>query len=340
MKKQLALLIVLTFLTYSLMPATSSAATINTGNNAKVLVYYSTPQGVNGVWDDTAAARVFAQYDYVVFGGSIANPSDGYYPSTVNIINKIHGLNPNTKVFGYVDLGVKTNNYPMSTLQVKIDMWKTMGVNGIFLDDAGYDFYVPRTRLNDTLDYIHGKGLSAVVNAWNPDDVMGNAVDSVYNPNGASTHIGARDFYFMESFLVNTKAYANTDHYALLYRVKRKADKAVQYRKALGVKLLSINIVDYSIFSGAQIDHFFKMAETAALIYSLDGYGMSGINYGTSGPNYRVVRSFNYRPDYNNYYTTDVSTQANSTKLDTSLTEIKRLQVVLHSQPGTHWYLQ
>ena len=57
-----------------------------------------------------------------------------------------------------------------------------MGVHGVFLDEAGYDFGVTRVRQNAIVDYIHGRGLQAFVNAYNPDDVFSG--DPLVLPNG------------------------------------------------------------------------------------------------------------------------------------------------------------
>jgi hypothetical protein len=149
--------------------------TLSAQSGNKLLIYYATPKLVNNVRDDYAAAAIFAKYNYVVFGAGLESPTHSYHESTKNIIRIIHSLNPSTVIFGYVDLGVTTNNFPLETMQAKALQWKSMDINGVFLDDAGYDFQTPRSRLNHMLDFLHSNQLSGFVNAWNPDDVMGSA---------------------------------------------------------------------------------------------------------------------------------------------------------------------
>ncbi|WP_028402789.1 hypothetical protein [Ectobacillus panaciterrae] len=299
----------------------------------KVLIYYGTPQGVNHVWDDDLAAQIFAEYDYIVFGAGLEDPNSPFYLSTKNIISNIHSINPNAIVFGYIDLGVTTNNFSLYDIENMTDQWELISADGIFLDDAGYDFGVSRDRLNSTLDYIHSKNMFTTVNAWNADDVMSDQVDLTYNPFGIPTHMGIQDFYLLESFFVNTDAYASNEGYASNTDYKMRGDSAVYYRNTLGVKMLATNIVDYSMYSNANIRKFFKMSETAAAIFSLDGYGLSPLEYSASGPSINVVRPMDYAIDYMSYYTTNVSYQVSR-----NFMKFTRGNIILYSKLGNHWY--
>ncbi|SDW66515.1 hypothetical protein [Paenibacillus sp. CF384] len=314
--------------------AQDTATSTQSGN--KLLIYYATPKLVNNLGNDAAAAAVFAKYDYVVFGAGLDSPTHSYHVSTQNIIQLIHSLNPSTKIFGYVDLGVSTNNFPTGVLQTKIMQWKQMGVNGIFLDDSGYDFLTPRERLNTTLDFIHNNQLSGFVNAWKPDDVLGSAVTSM-NPTGAPTHMGRNDFYLLESFVVNTAtsntAYKSNGGYALSSAMKQRGDKVIQYKKQLGVKMLAINIVDYSVYTNDQIAKFFQMAEVGSLIFGLDGYGVTGSYYSASGANRFIVRDHAYNTNYNNLLSKFPGYTAN-----TAQTEFARAGFKLHNEPSSHWW--
>jgi hypothetical protein len=299
----------------------------------KVLIYYGTPQGVNNLWDDDLAAQIFAKYDYIVVGAGLEDPNSPFYVSTTTIISNIHAIKPNAIVFGYIDLGVTTNNFSLSDIQKRTDQWESIGADGIFLDDAGYDFGVSRDRLNTALDYIHSKNMFTIVNAWNADDVMSDQVDLTYNPSGMPTRMGTQDFYLLESFFVNTDAYAPNKGYASNTDYKMRGDSAVYYRNTLGVKMLATNIVDYSTYSDADIQKFFKMSETAAAIFSLDGYGLSPLEYSASGPSVNVVRSMDYAIDYMSYYTTNVSYQVSR-----NFAKFTRGNIILYSTLGNHWY--
>lgn len=299
----------------------------------KLLIYYGVPQLVNHSRNNELAAQVFSRYDYIVFGADLENLDNEFHTSTKNIISDIYAKNPNAIVFGYIDLGVSTNNFPFSDIKNRTDQWASMGAKGIFLDDAGYDFQVPRDRLNTSLEYIHSMNMSAFVNAWNADDIMADLVDPIFNPSGTPTQMGSKDFYLLESFFVNTSAYESNDGCAANGDYKTRGDTAVYYRNKLGVKMLATNIVDYSSYSGAQVRKFFKMSETAAAIFSLDGYGLSPLEYSASGTSANIVRSFKFAADYMSYYEKDVSYEVSP-----DYAQFTRGNIILYSVPGNHWY--
>ena len=51
-----------------------------------------------------------------------------------------------TTAFGYIDLGVTTQDLPLTEVYARIDEWKATGAQGIFLDDFGYDYGTTRDR--------------------------------------------------------------------------------------------------------------------------------------------------------------------------------------------------
>ena len=276
-------------------------------NNHRLMVYYGTPQGVNGLWDDDLAAQVFSRYDFIVFGEGLQDSAHTYHTSTINIVSKIHELNPNAKIFGYIDLGVSTNNFTQVEMEGFTDDWVNLiGADGIFLDDAGYDFLVSRTRQNDIIDYIHDTyEFPVFINAWVPDDVMSSAVDATYNPGGDATSLGEDDYYLLESHLVNDQAYSAQNGYATPFDLKTKSDTCITYRQTLGVKMMAINQLEFTSFADAEIDKFFRMAEMAAMIFGLDGYGMVAYQYSALAPNQNVVRTFDFDPRYDRYFNED-----------------------------------
>lgn len=288
------------------LSGTVTASTVSTNRvyqrPYRLLTFYGVPQGVNNVWNDDAAAQTFSRWDYVVFGTGAESPNNVYYASTLNIISKMHSLNANEKVFGYIDVGVTTENLSITAMETQVDQWKTIGADHIFFDVAGYDYQVPRSRLNTMLDYVHSKGMNAMVNSFIPDDVMGSAVNASYNPTGTPTHMGSGDFYTLESWVVNTSGYSSHNGFAIMSDIKTRADSATNYRKSLGVKIVTINSADYSSLTDEQINKYFQMVQAASIIYSLDAYGLGAINYSATGANTDVVKTFEYDPNYSNYY--------------------------------------
>lgn len=302
----------------------------------KLCVFYGVPQGVNSLFDDNQAAQVFARYDYVVFGAGLEDPGNAYHASTINMISIMRGLNPGIQVFGYVDIGVTTGNFTIAQMQTFVDQWATMGINGIFFDVAGYDFHVPRSRLNTMIDYVHSKGLGGFVNAFNPDDVMGSAVDPTYNPTGTPTKMDYRDFYLLESWVCNTDAYTSNNGFATMFDIKTRADKARAYRISLGVRIQTINVVNVTSTSRADTETFFKMVEAASLIFGIDGYGIGSSFYGSSGPD---AQKLNTTPQYSPLFPRIFSPFAPYT-INGSFTEVTRydLGVVMHADYVTHTF--
>ena len=49
------------------------------------------------------------------------------------------------------------------------------------------------------LDYIHDKGVRAMMNAWSMADALKPAVDASYNPSGVASHADSRDVYLLEA---------------------------------------------------------------------------------------------------------------------------------------------
>lgn len=303
----------------------------------KLLIYYGTPQGVNGKYENNYAAQTFSRWDYVVFGAGLEDPGNVYNSSTQTIISKMHSLNAQVKVFGYIDVGVTTGNYSISQLQTFVNQWKTIGADSIFMDVAGYDFHVSRSRLNTILDYIHGQGMNAIVNAFTPADVMGSNVDATYNPTGTPTHMNASDFYLLESWVVNTSSYTTHNGFAITSDIKTRGDSATSYRSSLGVKILSVGVVDYSSYTDEQITRYFKMNEAASMAFSLDGYGIGATNYSSIAPNVNVAKNFEYNPTYPQFYNTTAPYTINN-----AWTEITRpdIDLTFHNDfsTSTFWY--
>lgn len=145
-----------------------------------------------------------ARYQLVVLGSGLEDPSHGDHANVLIIVPRILGLNSGCVVFGYVDTA-----QPQADFEARVDQWETVGVNGIFMDQAGYDFGTPSTNkrkvFNDKVAYIHGRNMKVFANAWNPDHVLGTVNDPSY-PNSTwnqplrATNLDATDWYLMESF--------------------------------------------------------------------------------------------------------------------------------------------
>lgn len=260
----LSLLAVLIIFVVSLIlfPQPAQAVLAN-GFPERLAIYYGYPSLVNqSAGNLTLASDVFNDYDLVIFGNGIDSPSHQDHLNTQSIINNIRET---TRVYGYVDLcaegGSFCSNLTLSEIQARTDRWAAMGAVGIFLDQAGYEYGVSRSRLNSAVDYIHSKGLSAFVNTWNPDDIFSSDVHPTLNPSGTTTLLNGNDYALDESFAVTLSQWQ--DPVFLI----NKANKELAYKKQFGTKIATVNtLAQNGSFDQAQFDYVWWMT----LLYGFD----------------------------------------------------------------------
>ncbi len=266
-------------------------------------VYYGYPSLVNGSTTIAQAVDVFNDYHMVVFGGAIA---DGDHEDEQNTRSIIQNLGVATKVFGYVDLGVTTLNHNETELKRRIDLWKDMGADGIFLDDAGLDFGVDRQRLNWALDYIHNNAnLVAFVNAHNPDDVFGGGNHTV--------KMLPSDWYLIESFQIIEGEYYSSSGLTLLHD---KYKKVLRYSKKYGTNVATLTTsLANSDYSNAKIDYTWW--STAAYGFGAMGWGEPVFSANSSLP--RRVRP-SPSPAPVNFNSFDPEVNAGNTEIERVMT--------------------
>lgn len=225
----------------------------------RLAIFYGWPSTVNATYTVAGAIAVFKQYDIIVFGSGLESPTHGDHANTVAIIA---GLPKRVAVYGYVDspLGIATTG-------PSIDAWAAMGVAGIFCDEFGYDFSMTRALQNTLVDYIHGKNLSAFVNAWNPDDAFAPSGDTL-------THLGANDWFLAESYQIINDSYQTTDDW------RSRSDKLKNYKKATGTSIATVTTtqLDSTLFDQGKFD--FAYFSTA--IYGFDAFGWGEKNFSAS----------------------------------------------------------
>jgi hypothetical protein len=113
----------------------TSVSTSNVNVPKRLGIYYGSPslvQDTNGNLSE--AIDIFNQFDLIVFGDGIASPSHDDYNNTQIIIQALNNFGKLT--FGYVDLGVTTQNLSISEMQIIVNNWTIMGIQGIMWDDA------------------------------------------------------------------------------------------------------------------------------------------------------------------------------------------------------------
>ena len=233
-----------------------------------LLIYYGYPSSINGTPTIAQAAAVFGQYDMAVIGDGLQDgPGDPLphedHANTVAIIS--HAATENTLFFGYIDLGVYTDNHSLSEIYRRVDAWQEMGIDGIFLDDFGYDYGVTRVRQNAAVSYVHSKGLPVCANGWFPDDMFGNIVNSS-NPSGTPTQLGATDYYLSESHQVSEGTLISESSW------QTKANQLQTYQNQLGFEIISITTND-EINQYDQNEFFYAWYSAALYGHYATGWG-------------------------------------------------------------------
>ena len=263
----------------------------------KLTIFYGVPISVNNTWDINKAARYFMYYDTIVLGANLQDPEHEEYTSTKEIIRIIKREKARMEIFGYIDIGVTTNDYSLDKIFKMINDWKVLNVDGLLLDNCGFINETPRERLNAVVDYAHDHGLKVMVNSWSIDDVLSDEVEPLYNPKGLKSHITAGDYYLNESFVVNTVAYKDNDGFQDTLDIKIKSERAIRYRVTKGIKIAAIGIIRYHDFLNEKIEFYFKMMETLALIYSYDSYGISDYMYAATSAALKFPKYFEPKCD-------------------------------------------
>ena len=253
-------------------------------------VYYGWPGSLNSAtlgWGVSQAKIDFInQYDLIVLGGGLEDPGHGDYANTAALAPGVHS---SVEAFGYVNLG-NTDSFSVATMRGKIDQWVALGVEGIFLDEFGFDFWggtdaEMRTRQNTMIDYIHSKGISAFVNAWDPDDIF---IKEAGNP----TTLTNGDYYLAESYVFNSNGMVSFANHLV------KTQKIRAAKDSTGVKALGLSTT--LDVSGDFEQSDFDFMAIAAQLEGLDGVSWGTLNFSASGADNAVMPYRSFSSQYNN----------------------------------------
>lgn len=266
-----------------------------------VLIYYGYPSLINGAnGDRTQAAQTFGNYDIVILGDGLADSTHPDYENTVHIVRD--SALASTRLFGYVDLGVSTQNLNFGDIQYRINFWRdALQADGIFLDDFGYDFDTSRERQNFAIDYAHSLGLPVIANGYFVDDVFSSDVDADFNPNGVATHLTAADLYLFESYQIQEGSAVSGATW------RAKADALDVYRESLGIQVLAVTTNDAdNTFSQSQFDYGWY----SALLDGYEGFGWGEYQFSSVNSS----APFRPRPSVNpgTSFLSDITTSGNA----------------------------
>lgn len=133
-------------------------------------IFYGWPSLVNGAGGDPGrAAEEFARFEAVVFGD--ATPTVAGDPRGAAVARRLQGR---CRVYGYLSLGTGPGqpDWALADIRRRLAAWAEWGADGVLLDCAGRDFGVTPDRLALGIDAVHQLEMDAVVNAWDPEDLV------------------------------------------------------------------------------------------------------------------------------------------------------------------------
>ena len=254
----------------------------------RLAIYYGLPSLVNGAGGDlaTAVAEV-SHYDVLVLGDGLEFDADAAghagaaeHAFTARLVRQLALTPRRPSIFGYVDLG-RTQLLAAAQINDRIDRWAAMGVHGVFLDEAGYDFGVTREGQNQALLAARARGLRVCFNAYRPEDVFGgdrvplNAAGGG-NPQGLTPLVSSRDAILLESFAVAGGTIEPDASSA------RRVEIALDGRRRFGTSV-------FAVATGGDDTGLAKHAWSVASMFGLDAYGWSSPDYGAAASRLRWV---------------------------------------------------
>lgn len=260
-----------------------------------VLFYYGYPIGFKGIWETNAVIDAMSKYQVYVCGAGYENPDQEVYASTVQIINGLRTRG--TKVYGYVRMGPSNTD---AQRKVAIDRWATIGVDGIFLDEYGFDFAVTRSQQIDIVGYVHGKQLPATANSWIFEEAVVDAKAQLpwssddaryqrfvqYNPGDLPSPLRAGDNYLVENFAYDrngvTNKFSAQERFELIrQRNKNRAEPLALWALAV-LPESSPGVLDTSKMGSLTLDQATHYIAANAWMYDIDLLGVAGGSIGSS----------------------------------------------------------
>lgn len=262
-------------------------APVTTRKMKNLGIFYGWPTAINGVhntdWDNRVqlASGEIAKYDRMILGETLEDPDHGDHENTKTIITTVHAGITGTQIYGYVCTGTCGGSNPNSTvINGNIDQWKAMAVDGVFLDEAGFDFnqtQAPeanantRSRLVSAMNHAHSLGLKVMVNAWNAEDIF---VAEASTP----APFSAGDSFLLESYLYqttnNNSSIKVSDQSFNDFRAR--ANKALN-NKPTGVEIWAVSTTGEAI-GAFNSSHWTNLVEMA-WADNLTGVGWGTLNF-------------------------------------------------------------
>lgn len=266
---------------------------------SQLLVYYGYPIAYRGLWNVAAVvAEIAANFSVWVVGDAYGAPAHEEYASTLAIVAGVRAAG--VQVYGYVPIGLNTSALTVGQMQTRVDQWHAVGVDGIFLDEFGFDYGNTRTRQNAIVDYVHGKGLPYCANAWTAEDFMcDNASELPWgvgdwryinfvagNPGNLVLARNANDCYLIENFCFSHTGPGS------IFDVQERGELTAALAAAKNVKLWALAVLPETVpgnLNGALLGHLGSLGNVGAYVaanaylYSIPLVGSGGFSFGSNG---------------------------------------------------------
>jgi hypothetical protein len=215
--------------------------------------------GVNG--NVQLAAKAFAAYDIIVLGDGVEFPNMVKsrhpvgvglveYKRSKQIIALIFQQKPQTEIFGYVCIG-DSQSLSVASMKRRIGMWKALGISGIFLDEAGYDWpIVTRERQNIAIRYIHSLGMAAFLNAYHPGTLLSLGDHLRKNPSQEMSALTSRDLILLESFPIKHGIYVEP------LELHTRLEQALSVRRQFSTRIVALSTMRAGVpFRAEQMEY-------------------------------------------------------------------------------------
>ena len=264
----------------------------------ELLVYYGYPISYKGYYDVDLIAAEISTFKYWIVGDSYSAPTHPEYASTVSIINKVRAAG--TKVYGYVPIGQSTQGLSIAVIKTRIDEWANIGVDGIFLDEFGFDYGNTRVKQVEIVNYVHGKNLPVCANTWTAHDfVCDNIAElpwgsgdwrygnfATYNPGNLPIARWSKDAIMLENFCFDHQGPMN------VFDVQERASLTTTLVKNKNVKLWALAVFGETTpgtVDPVRLGNLNNLSDAGAYIaanayiYGIDIVGSGGFSFGSNG---------------------------------------------------------
>lgn len=269
------------------------------GKLSPLLIYYGFPIAYKGLWVRNAViSEIAANFTHWVVGHTYQEPTHESYADTVAIVQGVRALG--VKVYGYIPLGVSSYNYTQNQMRTHTDQWAAIGVDGIFLDEFGFDYGNTRARQKAIVDYVHSKSLVVVANAWTVYDFSADNISELPFPsndwrytnyatgnpaNIALTRLPT-DVYLVENFCFDNTAPGN------MFDVQERCEmvRSVATAKNFVVWALAVfgestpGVLDSSLLGNSgTLENAGAYISANAFLYDFKVCGSGGFSFGSGG---------------------------------------------------------